>query len=35
MQVKAVRKLESLSKVKNDRIDSVVIAETLTHWCLR
>ena len=29
MQVKAVRKLKSLSKVKNDRIDSVVIAETL------
>lgn len=29
MQVRAVRKLKSLSKVKNDRIDSVVIAETL------
>lgn len=29
MQVKAVRRLKSLSKVKNDRIDSVVIAETL------
>lgn len=29
MQVKAVRKLKGLSKVKNDRIDSVVIAETL------
>lgn len=29
MQVKAVRKLKSLSKVKNDRIDSVIIAETL------
>lgn len=29
MQVHAVRKLKSLSKVKNDRIDSVVIAETL------
>lgn len=29
MQVKAVRKLKSLSKAKNDRIDSVVIAVTL------
>lgn len=29
MQVRAVRNLKSLSRVKNDRIDSVVIAETL------
>lgn len=29
MQVKAVRKLKGLSKVKNDRVDSVVIAEAL------
>ena len=34
MQVHAMRKLKSLSGVKNDRIDSWLIAETLRQGCL-